>query len=223
MNNLYRKIAVTSVGIALSFSLGVNKEAKAATITLTSVTSIATQRDGNEWSYYSGSRLFVSDSQAFYEFNTANLSLDPNTIISAIFQVKVHSFDAWHRYAAVGYSSYIADGQPGLSNSEIQNSTGWNAYENLGYPGFPAPNPIIKNFDTSVTGFVKARVRNRDAFTGVGLWLTTASATVDGNADLIITTVPEPTTIFGSALALSVGGWLKRKKSNPQSKIKSQP
>jgi hypothetical protein len=30
--------------------------------------------------------------------------------------------------------------------------------------------------------------------------------------------VPEPTTIFGSALALGVGGWLKRKKSSQQNK-----
>jgi len=34
--------------------------------------------------------------------------------------------------------------------------------------------------------------------------------------------VPEPTTIFGSALALSVGGWLKRKKSSQQKKTTSQ-
>lgn len=30
--------------------------------------------------------------------------------------------------------------------------------------------------------------------------------------------VPEPTTIFGSFLALSLGGWLKQKKSNPYNK-----
>lgn len=31
--------------------------------------------------------------------------------------------------------------------------------------------------------------------------------------------VPEPATIFGSALALSLGGWLKRKKSSQHNKI----
>jgi len=36
------------------------------------------------------------------------------------------------------------------------------------------------------------------------------------------TPVPEPTTIFGSALALGVGGWLKRKKSSQQNKTTSQ-
>jgi hypothetical protein len=35
-------------------------------------------------------------------------------------------------------------------------------------------------------------------------------------------TAPEPTTIFGSALALGVGGWLKRKKSSRQNKTTSQ-
>jgi hypothetical protein len=213
MNNLYRKIAVTSVGIALSFALGANKEAKAATITLKSVTSFAYERNGDGWSYYSGSPLVISDSQAFYEFNIANLSLDPNTIISAVFQVKVQAFDAFHRQAAVQYYSYIADGQAGLSQSDVQTIISHN-YSNLGYRGFPAPNPIIENFGTSVTGFVKDRVSNRDAFTGFGLLVGTARATLDGNADLIITTttVPEPTTICGSALALGVGGWLKRKK-----------
>jgi hypothetical protein len=34
--------------------------------------------------------------------------------------------------------------------------------------------------------------------------------------------VPEPTTIFGSATGLCLGGWLKRKKSNSQNKAKSQ-
>jgi hypothetical protein len=165
MNNLYRKIAVTSVGIALSFALGANKEAKAATITLKSVTSFAYERNGDGWSYYSGSPLVISDSQAFYEFNIANLSLDPNTIISAVFQVKVQAFDAFHRQAAVQYYSYIADGQAGLSQSDVQTIISHN-YSNLGYRGFPAPNPIIENFGTSVTGFVKDRVSNRDAFTG---------------------------------------------------------
>jgi len=34
--------------------------------------------------------------------------------------------------------------------------------------------------------------------------------------------VPEPTTIFGSALALGLGGWLKRRKSSQQNKTTPQ-
>jgi hypothetical protein len=57
MNNLYRKVAVTSVGIALGFALGANKEAKAATIILTPTTSFGVtdyNRDGHGDSYYGG-------------------------------------------------------------------------------------------------------------------------------------------------------------------------
>jgi hypothetical protein len=34
--------------------------------------------------------------------------------------------------------------------------------------------------------------------------------------------VPEPTTIFGSAIGLFLGGWLKRKKSTLKNKTTSQ-
>jgi hypothetical protein len=34
--------------------------------------------------------------------------------------------------------------------------------------------------------------------------------------------VPEPTTIFGSAIGLCLGGWLKRRKLTPENKAKSQ-
>jgi len=39
--------------------------------------------------------------------------------------------------------------------------------------------------------------------------------------DVEVQPVPEPTTIFGSTLALGVGGWLKRKKSSQQNKTTS--
>jgi hypothetical protein len=42
------------------------------------------------------------------------------------------------------------------------------------------------------------------------------------NLTIITEPVPEPTTIFGSALALGVGGWLKRKKSNRLNKTTPQ-
>jgi hypothetical protein len=44
MNNLYHKVAVASVCTALGFALGANKEAKAATFTLTpTILSLASQ------------------------------------------------------------------------------------------------------------------------------------------------------------------------------------
>jgi len=90
-----------------------------------------------------------------------------------------------------------------------------------------------------IRGYVRERVRNRDAFAGFGIridgahWWDYGSFQLGGTSDfyhpsLTITTagvaepVPEPTTIFGSALALGVGGWLKRKKSSQQDKPTSQ-
>jgi hypothetical protein len=90
------------------------------------------------------------------------------------------------------------------------------------------------NFD--VTTFVNQQVSNGNpfagfvigifdfSFTGVSLEGTDAL----GRSSLVIETVdaaepvPEPTTIFGSALALSLGGWLKRKKLSPQNKTTAQ-
>jgi hypothetical protein len=84
---------------------------------------------------------------------------------------------------------------------------------------------------------MKELVSNRDDFAGFGVRVADVNYAGDvnyGNAllrgyynvppTLIIETepVPEPTTIFGSALALGVGGWLKRKKSSQQNKTTSQ-
>ena len=49
-----------------------------------------------------------------------------------------------------------------------------------------------------------------------------------GRSSLVIETVdaaepvPEPTTIFGSAIALCLGGWVRRKKSSQQHKTAPQ-
>jgi hypothetical protein len=84
----------------------------------------------------------------------------------------------------------------------------------------------IISFD--VTPFVNQLVSNNDAFAGFGIRASNFGGVSLGatnkNPSLIIETanvaepVPEPTTIFGSALALGVGGWLKRKKSSQQNK-----
>jgi len=85
-----------------------------------------------------------------------------------------------------------------------------------------------------VTSFVNQRVNNSDAFAGFSIRALNFGAvplTSNGSRTplkLIVETadvaepVPEPTTIFGSAIALGVGGWLKRKKSSLQNKTTSQ-
>ena len=261
MSNLYRKVALTSVGIALGFALGANKEAKAATLTVTPTTSFGVTdyfRNGYGDSYYSDlpfhvglgtiylsgqwgpeKRLFETENRAFYEFNIANLSLPSNTVIrSAIFQVRVDSLRAYHRYYGMQLFGYKGNGQPDtsdFSNGRIGGPFGINQYPlsdfstylNYFMTGGPAQR---SNFDISfsVTPFINELISKNNAFAGFsirdnGYFIGEATLNNRG-ASLIIETepVPEPTTIFGSALALGVGGWLKRKKSSQHNKTTSQ-
>jgi hypothetical protein len=262
MNNLYRKVAVTSVGIALGFALGVNKEAKAATIILTPTTSFGVtdqDRDGRGDSYYSGvpfhvglrsdyvgEQRYTREDRAFYEFNIANLSLASNTVISsAIFQFRVDSLRAIHRYYAMELFGYRGNGQPDASDFS----------EGIG-GGFGGSPPPVSDFETSiyldwynpgryelvqefnfnlrfsVTPFVNELISKNNVFAGFSVrdnYYHMGEATLNHrDASLIITTVdvaepvPEPTTIFGSALALSLGGWLKRKNSSRSNKTTLQ-
>jgi hypothetical protein len=56
----------------------------------------------------------------------------------------------------------------------------------------------------------------------VGLNATNNNSSLIVETDDVAEPVPEPTTIFGSAIFLGVGGWFKRKKLTPQNKAKSQ-
>jgi hypothetical protein len=241
MNNLYHKVAVASVGIALSFTLGTNKEAKAATFTLTAPRFVV---EGYQYDPYNsvGERVLDSEDpsaeansiqrstsstperRAFYEFNIGNLSLAPNTIISRAFlKFQVRNIRPSYRYFFIDYMGYVGNGKPDLSDFE--------GGERLFFGGLPVNysyDPTI-NFDVNVTQFVNQRVSNGDAFAGFGIRNSTlfadyfgGSVSLANSAELNIETVPEPTTIFGSAIFLGVGGWLKRKKSTPQNKAKSQ-
>jgi len=258
MNNFYRKVAVASVGIALGFALGANKEAKAATFTLTPATSFGVtdqNRDGVGDSYYGGAPFHVGisgnppgqlqEDRAFYEFNIANLSLAPNTVISsAIFQVRVDSLSAYHRYFALQLFGYRGNGQPDASDFSRDMEHGFGVspppvsdFETSIYLGWYNPvgyEPVRKfnfNLDFSVTPFVNELISKNNAFAGFSVRQNNyymGDVILNQNASLIITTVdvpepvPEPTTIFGSAIALSLGGWLKRKKSSQQHKTTSQ-
>jgi hypothetical protein len=221
MNNLYHKIAVASVCTALSFALGANKEAKAATITLRELSFfvVDSNYDGlGDW-YYGTSPLPVGDmeygeARSLYEFNLANLSLTSTTIITqAIFQGNYHTITG-HRYFKLHLFGYRGNGEPNPSDFEAGKY-------------LPDSGEFTSGFN--VTPFINELVSNNDTFAGFSFrsngW---GQATLSDSASLIITTVdiaepvPEPTTIFGSAIGLCLGGWLKRKKSSQQNKTTLQ-
>ncbi|MEG4634727.1 PEP-CTERM sorting domain-containing protein [Microcoleus sp. AR_TQ3_B6] len=239
MNNLYQKVAFASVCTALSLALVANKEAKAGVITLTPNSSFIVgdrnDRDG-VGDYISGDvplpvgiingEGYRQEYRAFYEFNMANVSLDPNTVISrVIFRVNSNTISWYERFSRLDLHGYTGDGQADVSD--------FGAGEFLDgkylYSVLFNPTPGIKPyFVFDVLPFISQRIQNNDTFAGFSLRTDEAYLTLKEDASLTIITadvaepVPEPTTIFGSALALSLGGWLKRKKSNQQHKTTSQ-
>ena len=185
---------------------------------------------------YSVQKLYTHyERRAFYEFNIGNLSLAPNTVIRrAILKTPlrgdVRGNPNYDPYLFLRLFGYVGNGRADLSDFDAGVSIGLG--EVMGpnsYPTIP-----LDSIDFDVTPFVNQRVNSRDNFAGFsfrlqGLHLINSTATLrdDYNAppSLIIetadATVPEPTTIFGSAIGLYLGGWLKRKKSSQQNKTKS--
>jgi hypothetical protein len=250
MNNLYRKVVAASVGIALGFTLGANKEAKAATFILTNpeIFFVQGSDDGqnrffdnrpdiNPNSVSSVYKLYAgTHRRAFYEFDIGNLSLAPNTVIrSAILKTPIRNA----RHTGIGdlflvLSGYVGNGRADLSDFQPFNrgSISWGKVIDAN----SSPRIPRDNIDFDVTGFVNERVNSRDDFAGFSFHIAAAhvlnsAATLRDNNNappsLIIETVdatepvPEPTTIFGSALALSLGAWVKRKKVSQQNKTTS--
>ena len=159
------------------------------------------------------------------------MSLAPNTVISsAIFQASIQNVQLLsypYRSLYLDIFGYVGNGRPDLSD--------FNAGVKLGSENTLTPYPLprrLSSIDFDVTQFVNARVSNRDAFAGFGIrvgnYFANYGTAALGSASLKIETVdiaepvPEPTTIFGSAIALGVGGWLKRKNSSRQNKTTPQ-
>lgn len=252
MKNLYAKIALASVCTALGFALGANKEVKAATFTLTNGGFYIADRnlDGLGDSGYGGVPLpvgirdgllygsygeyFREEYRAFYEFNIAQLSLAPNTVISsAVFKNGINTVERLnnnHYNPSLDVIGYVGNANTGPNFSEEGVSLG---YVPLFYSSAGT------TFNLNVTTFVNQIVSNGESFAGFGLRSEPFSEddyygdngysndnnsyiTLDRSASLTIITaepVPEPTTIFGSVIGLCLGGWLKRKKSSQQNKI----
>ena len=247
MNNLYRKVAAASVGLALDFTLGANKEVKAATLTLTDPEIFFVQGYEGGW----GSRIFDSrpdinpnsvasvyklyagpHRRAFYEFDIGNLSLAQNTVIRrAILKTPLRDVrHAGNNDLFLVLSGYVGNGRADLSDFDPFNRGSISLGKVIDTNSSPRIPPDSIDFD--VTRFVNERVNSRDDFAGFSFhiadYVLNSAATLRDNNNappsLIIETVdatepvPEPTTIFGSALALSLGAWVKRKKPSQQNK-----
>jgi len=148
-------------------------------------------------------------------------------ISSAILQVEgrdVVSDDSYHPLSLFGY---VGNGTAEASDLEagifLGSSTG------LTQDG--------RNiFSFNVTPFLNRLVSNNNEYAGFSLRSLTENTTflmgyegysgrnfpptliVEGEYEV----VPEPTTLFGSAIGLCLGGWLKRRKSISQNKAKSK-
>jgi hypothetical protein len=167
------------------------------------------------------------------EFNIGStLPLAPNTVInSAVVQFVVSGLK-WYGLGVegtnpnnLGIFGYVGNGTAEASDFEA------GVFLSSVNVSSSSAGDIL-NFD--VTPFVNQQFSNGNAFAGFALRaldlgsLGLQQPTIDGfQPRLIVETtdvvepVPEPTTIFGSAIALGVGGWLKRKKSSQPNKTKS--
>ncbi len=232
MNNFYHKLAVTSVFTALSFTLGTNKEAKAATFYLRNTIDFfienkasVFEEDSLEFtnhviSFPVSTSNRTGSQMGFFEFSLSNLSM----VNKATFTVQSDDTAPDHYHPYLILSGYIGNGKADLSD--------YYSVTSLDIQLSRYPDRI--NFD--VTRFVKELVSNRDAFVGFNISALTMGSGANGYSGianinrsyypplLIVETddapepVPEPTTIFGSALMLGIGGWLKRKKLSQQHK-----
>ena len=217
-----------------------NKEAEAAVFTLrptrtTGYTFGDLNQDGLVDAIFGGESLSVGikkgegyrhEYRALYEFNLADLSLASNTTISSvIFGVKANTI-SYERFSRLNAYGYIGNGETDVSDFEAGEHLNGQFLYNGTDDGSGSNSSRIFNFN--VLPFISQRIENNDTFAGFSLRSDDAYLTANQDTSLTIITVdaaepvPEPTTIFGSALALSLGGWLKRKKPSQQKKTTPQ-
>jgi len=231
MNNLYHKISVASVCTALIFTLGANKEAKAATLAPTiNFEVLDYSNDGvgdsvrmEDNSYFG--KVRVVEGRLFTEFKIESFSFIPNNITRVFLQTQIGylggSVGEFRNPGSFGLFGYAGNGTGDLSDfgaGELLSSVN---------TSFSYSRGDFLSID--VTPFVKQRASNGDPFAGFGFRVFNpgfvelgGDSFPDYPVTLVVETVPEPTTIFGSAIFLGVGGWLKRKKSSQQNKARSQ-
>jgi hypothetical protein len=246
MNNLYHKVAVASVCTALSFALGASEEAKAASFTFTSVPAFILDVgfNGADLILPGGggvAKANVLETAESTEFNIGSLFMETNTIITKavveaelVFSPYYVNGELLGKPSSLGIFGYvgngIVEGLGGVTVSAADFAAGV-LLSSVDISSLSTGDTV--NFN--VTEFINQRVSNRDAFAGLTIraldlgaaGLTNPNKFSPQERSLIVETadvaepVPEPTTIFGSVIALGVGGWLKRKKSSQRNKIMS--
>jgi len=241
MNNLYHKLAVASVSTVLSFVLGASEEVKAVTITVPPTIQFGVRTRNYPFGPAFPPELSSQFDRVYYapvqsggsqtrlgEFNISSFLIAPNTIIrSAVFQDKLSEVlgNDFGGPITLNIFGYIGNGTAEASdddNGVFLNSVNISSLS----PG--------DTFNFDVTTFVNEQVSNGNPFAGFAIktfefnGVSLGGTDALGRSSLVIETVdaaepvPEPTTILGSALALSLGGWLKRKKLSPHNKTASQ-
>lgn len=249
MNILSRKVAVTSVCTILSCVLGVSPEAKAASFTFTSLFVPSFILDiGSDGladlviaPASSAAKGTSAEIATGVEFNIDSLFIKSNTIITkAVFEAKLEVTGASFGEEVLGKPSSL--GIFGYVGNGVAEELGGGAVSFVDYATavFLSSVDISSlstgdTFNFDVTKFINQRVSNGDAFPGFiiraldlgGVGVLSSNESSPQTRSLIVETadvaepVPEPTTIFGSAIGLGVVGWLKRKKLNQRNKAMS--
>ncbi|MEG3959648.1 PEP-CTERM sorting domain-containing protein [Microcoleus sp. herbarium2] len=183
--------------------------------------------DGNS----SLGKIRSAEGRFFAEFNIDSFSSVPNGDINRVIlqtQLSFVGIADWefHNPGSFGIFDYAGNGRGDLSD--------FGAGELLSFVDVSSSSRG-DFLSLDVTPFVKQRVKNGDSFAGFGFrvfdfgFLGLGGDSFPGYPlTLVVETihvakpVPEPTTIFASAIGLGVGGWLKRKKSSQQHKTKPQ-
>jgi hypothetical protein len=215
------------------FCCGSKEEVKAATITLAPTINFEVLDYSNDGvgdsvrmednSYFG--KVRVVEGRLFTEFKIESFSFIPNNITRVFLQTQIGylggSVGEFRNPGSFGLFGYAGNGTGDLSDfgaGELLSSVN---------TSFSYSRGDFLSID--VTPFVKQRASNGDPFAGFGFRVFNpgfvelgGDSFPDYPVTLVVETVPEPTTIFGSAIFLGVGGWLKRKKSSQQNKARSQ-
>jgi len=243
MNNLYHKVAVAFVCTALGSVLGTSLEAKAASFTFTTVSSFVLDFGFNgadlilpNGGFVQAAKATTGEIAGSMEFDTGSLFMETNTIITkAVLEAEIVSLGNFFFNGEILGKPSILGIFGFVGNGIINENLGGGKVSDAEYAAgvFLSSVDISSlsigdTFNFDVTEFVNQRVSNGDAFVGLtiraldfgSVSMISPNQSSPSGYNLIVQTadvaepVPEPTTIFGSALALGVGGWLKRKKSS---------